>query len=44
MAMICRGVRGAITVEKNAAEDILSGTRELLQALIAAKLTDSSPL
>lgn len=36
MAKTCRGVRGAITVEQNAPEDILSGTRELLQALIAA--------
>ena len=36
MAKICRGVRGAITVEQNTPEEILSGTRELLQALIAA--------
>lgn len=32
----CRGVRGAISVEANSAEAILSATRELLEALIAA--------
>ena len=34
--MECRGVRGAITVAANTAEDILEGTTELLQGLIAA--------
>ena len=34
--MQCRGVRGAITVETNTAEDILEATTELLKGLIAA--------
>ncbi len=34
--MWCRGVRGATTVEKNAREDILVATRELLQQIIDA--------
>lgn len=34
--MQCRGVRGAITVEANTAEDILEATTELLAGLIAA--------
>ena len=34
--MQCRGVRGAITVETNTAEDMLEATTELLQGLIAA--------
>ncbi|MCL6559857.1 MAG: chorismate mutase [Firmicutes bacterium] len=29
-----RGIRGAITVERNAAEDIVAATRELLEAII----------
>lgn len=36
MATACRGVRGAITVAHNDAEEILSATRELLQAIIQA--------
>ena len=32
--VVCRGVRGATTVEANTAEDILEATRELLLALI----------
>lgn len=32
----CRGVRGAISVEANTADAILSATRELLEAMIAA--------
>jgi chorismate mutase len=32
--MYCRGIRGAITVERNDREEILSATRELLQVLI----------
>ncbi len=34
--MVCRGVRGAITVNNNDAEEILSATRELLQAIVSA--------
>ncbi len=33
-ATVCRGVRGAITVTRNDAEQILSATRELLQSII----------
>ena len=32
--MYCRGIRGAITVEHNSREEILSATTELLQLLI----------
>lgn len=35
-ATACRGVRGAITVAHNDAEEILSATRELLQAIVQA--------
>lgn len=34
--MMCRGVRGAITVSSNDGDEILEATRELLQALVAA--------
>lgn len=34
--IVCRGVRGAITVRRNDAEEILAATRELLQALVHA--------
>lgn len=34
--MMCRGVRGAITVDSNNEDEILEATRELLQAIIAA--------
>ncbi|MFN8516038.1 MAG: chorismate mutase [Thermomicrobiales bacterium] len=34
--MMCRGLRGATTVENNTAEEILGATSELLQALEAA--------
>ncbi len=34
--MLCRGVRGATTVETNTAEAILEATAELLQALVEA--------
>ncbi|MDH7486708.1 MAG: chorismate mutase [Anaerolineae bacterium] len=34
--MPCRGVRGATTAETNTPEAILSATRELLEALVAA--------
>jgi chorismate mutase len=33
-AIVCRGIRGATTVEADTAEDILEATRELLLALI----------
>ena len=33
-AVMCRGVRGAITVEANTREAILEGTRELLRTLV----------
>jgi chorismate mutase len=33
---VCRGVRGAITVEANTTDAILAATRELLEALIDA--------
>ncbi len=32
----CRGIRGAITVERNDATDMLEATRELLTALVEA--------
>ena len=35
-ALMCRGVRGAITVASNDEDEILEATRELLQALIAS--------
>lgn len=34
MTIYCRGVRGATTVERDTAEDILEATREMLQELI----------
>lgn len=36
MNRVCRGVRGATTVERNEREEILAATRELLRRLIAA--------
>ena len=33
---VCRGLRGATTVDSNTAEDIYASTREMLQALIDA--------
>ncbi len=38
--VVCRGIRGATTVEANTAEDILEGTTELLTALIALNELD----
>ncbi|MGI9253958.1 MAG: chorismate mutase [Thermomicrobiales bacterium] len=32
--VVCRGIRGAVTVPANTAEDILEGTNQLLRALI----------
>lgn len=34
--MMCRGVRGAITVSSNQEDEILTATRELLAALVSA--------
>lgn len=34
--VVCRGIRGATTVEENTAEAILAGARELLMAMIEA--------
>ncbi|UCG82963.1 MAG: chorismate mutase [Dehalococcoidia bacterium] len=34
--MYCRGIRGATTVENNTIEDILEGSKELLQMMIDA--------
>ena len=34
--MVCRGIRGATTVEANSREEILAATRELLEQMIAA--------
>ncbi len=34
--LVCRGVRGAITVSDNDAEEILAATRELLQTIVEA--------
>lgn len=34
--MSMRGIRGAITVEKDSREEVLSATRELLQEILAA--------
>lgn len=36
MSYHCRGVRGAITVEENTAEAILSATKELLEEMVSA--------
>lgn len=36
MAIVCRGVRGAISVEANTREAILAATRELLESLVEA--------
>ena len=42
--MACRGVRGAITVERNAEADILGATRELLLGIVAANDIDPADL
>lgn len=34
--MVCRGVRGATTVDHNEAKAILNATRELLEAMVSA--------
>ncbi len=41
LRLVCRGIRGATTVEANTAEDILEATTELLTALI--RLNDLQP-
>src|SRR5215469_9676403 len=33
-SMYCRGIRGATTVERNASEEILAATKELLQLMV----------
>lgn len=38
--MRCRGIRGATTVERNTAEDILEATHELLATLVEANEID----
>ena len=38
--MRCRGIRGATTVERNTAEDMLEATRELLAAIVDANDID----
>ncbi len=38
--MRCRGIRGATTVERNTAEDILEATRELLATIVEANDID----
>lgn len=38
--MRCRGIRGATTVERNTAEDILEATHELLAVLVEANEID----
>lgn len=32
--MVVRGIRGAVTVERNSAQDITTATRELLEAIV----------
>jgi hypothetical protein len=39
--MVCRGIRGATTVETNSREEILSATRQLLGLMI--RLNDVQP-
>jgi chorismate mutase len=41
MTILCRGVRGATTVEENTREAILAATRELLQIMIDANGIES---
>ena len=38
--MVCRGVRGAITVEANTVEAIKAGARELLEHIVMANALD----
>lgn len=42
MSLLCRGVRGATTVERDTAEDILEATRELMDELIRRNEIDST--
>lgn len=41
---VCRGVRGAISVERNTAEAILEATHELLIALVEANQIDPADI
>ena len=34
--MLCRGIRGAITVDSNTSQDILAASRQLLEEMVAA--------
>ncbi len=36
MTIVCRGVRGATTIENDTPEEILNGTKELLETIIQA--------
>ena len=38
--MYCRGIRGATTVTANTGEDIIAGTKDLLQKMIEANQID----
>ena len=42
--MPCRGVRGATTVDTNSDQAILSGTKELLEAMVAANDVQTADL
>jgi chorismate mutase len=42
--VVCRGIRGATTVDANTAEDILEGTTELLRVLIGLNGIDDPDL
>lgn len=38
--MVCRGIRGAVTVERNEAAEIAAATRELIEAITKANSLD----
>jgi chorismate mutase len=42
--IVCRGVRGAISVEENTAQAILDATREMLEAIIDANGMDQEDI
>ena len=42
MSIVCRGIRGATTVDANTSDAILDATRELLELMIEANDLDSS--
>jgi chorismate mutase len=39
--MTCRGIRGAVCVEVNAAQDIVAATRQLLERIVEANGVDA---